>query len=158
MICFDTGALIFQVRAAAIIRQDGRILLHRAPTDHFWSCPGGRVEAGENAAATVERELNEELGVQASAGDLVFLVENFFDYQGRQYHELGLYFATSLGADAPVLRATVDHAGREGDQELIFRWFRIDELAGTTVRPSFLPGALAQKGAAFRHVIHTDAA
>jgi 8-oxo-dGTP pyrophosphatase MutT (NUDIX family) len=156
MISFDTGALIFQVRAAAIIEHERRFLLHRAPADFFWSCPGGRVEVGEQAAATVERELDEELGARATAGELVFLVENFFDYEDRQYHELGLYFATRLHADAAVLQATGEHLGREGDRPLIFRWFDVDELAQATVRPSFLPRALAQRKSGFRHVIHTD--
>jgi ADP-ribose pyrophosphatase YjhB (NUDIX family) len=156
MISFDTGALIFQVRAAAIIEHEGRFLLHRAPADFFWSCPGGRVEVGEQAAATVERELVEELGVNATAGELLFLVENFFDYEDRQYHELGLYFATRLDGNAPVLRARTEHLGREGDRPLFFRWFDVHELAQATVRPSFLPHALAQRKAGFRHVIHTD--
>jgi len=157
MIAFEAGAFIFQVRAAAVIEHEGGVLLHRAPHDDFWSCPGGRVEVGESAAATVARELKEELDAGATVGDLMFLVENFFDYEQRQYHEIGLYFTTRLESAAPILHATGEYYGREGDQDLIFRWFDRASLAQATVRPSFLPAALAdEQGARFRHVIHAD--
>ena len=62
MISFDAGATHFDLRAAAVILDRGRVLLHRREGDSFWSLPGGRIEAGEEAAAAVVREMQEELG------------------------------------------------------------------------------------------------
>jgi ADP-ribose pyrophosphatase YjhB (NUDIX family) len=56
----------------------GRLLLVRRghePGRGRWSLPGGRVEAGETAAAAVVREVLEETGLEVVAGDLVGRVE-----------------------------------------------------------------------------------
>jgi ADP-ribose pyrophosphatase YjhB (NUDIX family) len=49
----------------------GRLLLIRRGTEPgrgLWSLPGGRVEAGENSGAAVEREVLEETGLVVRAG------------------------------------------------------------------------------------------
>ncbi len=81
MISFIVDGVRFNFRAAAVIVDDGYVLLHRAAHEDFWSLPGGRVEAGEASAATVARELTEELGpaVDARVGRLLWVVENFFE-------------------------------------------------------------------------------
>jgi ADP-ribose pyrophosphatase YjhB (NUDIX family) len=63
MLSFDAGAWRFNLRAAAIIRNVDRVLLHRLIGDDFWALPGGRVEAGETAQAAVGGEMREEIGV-----------------------------------------------------------------------------------------------
>lgn len=54
---------------AGLLRRDGRMLLcHRHPArtnyPNVWDLPGGHIEAGENIADAVVRELREELGVR----------------------------------------------------------------------------------------------
>lgn len=56
---------------------DGRFLLtQRAPGKRFagmWECTGGSVLAGESSEAGARRELQEETGLQAGAGELLLL-------------------------------------------------------------------------------------
>ncbi len=63
-----------EVVAAAIVK-DGRLLLAQrtrpAELAGMWELPGGKVEPGETPAAALERELNEELGVEAAAGERI---------------------------------------------------------------------------------------
>ncbi|CAI0774710.1 pyrimidine (deoxy)nucleoside triphosphate diphosphatase [Serratia entomophila] len=60
---------------AAIIEKDGKILLAQrgAGGDQAgrWEFPGGKVEAGESQPQALARELDEELGIQASVGSYV---------------------------------------------------------------------------------------
>jgi 8-oxo-dGTP diphosphatase len=55
---------------AAVIEQNGRILIcqRRRGQAHElkWEFPGGKVEAGETPEAALRRELQEELGIDAS--------------------------------------------------------------------------------------------
>jgi mutator protein MutT len=57
---------------AAIIQHGGRVLIcQRRRNDTFplkWEFPGGKVSPGEQPAAALARELEEELGVQARIG------------------------------------------------------------------------------------------
>ena len=56
--------------AAAVVRQDGRILMTRRPPGGplglQWEFPGGKIEPGETASHAIVRELREELGVGAT--------------------------------------------------------------------------------------------
>lgn len=70
---------------AAIIRRNGRILIcrrsARQPHALKWEFPGGKVEAGENSREALERELREELAIEARIGDEVERYE--FCYPGK---------------------------------------------------------------------------
>ena len=81
MLSLDTPTHRFQVRAAAVIRRGTHVLLHRAEGDPFWALPGGRVEPGEEASATVRRELREEMGVETDVHRLLWVAENFFTFK-----------------------------------------------------------------------------
>jgi A/G-specific adenine glycosylase len=57
---------------AAIIRQDGRVLLAQRPAKGLlgglWEFPGGKVQEGEDLPACLKREIREELGVKIRVG------------------------------------------------------------------------------------------
>jgi len=157
MISIDIGACRFQLRAAALIRRGDAILLHRAERDAFWALPGGRVEPGEAAAETVVREMREELGLEVTCGELAFVAENFFEIEGRAYHEVGLCFEATLPAASPLAAASGPVPGREGDMPLVFEWFEPARLRGADIRPAFLAQVLAG-GPLPRHFVQRDAA
>ncbi len=158
MISFDAGGHRFNLRAAAVVRDAGRILLHRLESDAFWSAPGGRVEPGESAAEAVVREMREELGEPVSCGGLLGVVENFFSYRGRPHHEIGLYFPVSLRPGSRLLSGPGPFIGAEGGVPLIFAWFDCSRLGELDVRPALLAGLLDEPPSvgAFRHVVHHD--
>jgi 8-oxo-dGTP diphosphatase len=56
---------------AAIIEKDGRILIAKRKGGRFagrWEFPGGKLEPGETPERCLERELAEELGIEARVG------------------------------------------------------------------------------------------
>jgi ADP-ribose pyrophosphatase YjhB (NUDIX family) len=61
----------FAVGDAAVIDDDGRILLIRRADNRLWAMPGGALEVGETPAEGVVREAHEEAGVRSRAVALV---------------------------------------------------------------------------------------
>jgi 8-oxo-dGTP pyrophosphatase MutT (NUDIX family) len=154
MITFDTGGHRFQLRAAAIIVDDGHLLLHRLEGDPFWALPGGRVEPGEDGATTVVREMVEETGEAVTCGALRFVVENFFEGErGMPAHEIGLYFEARLAAGSRLGPKHASHAGIEGSARLEFRWFALDTLADLDFHPAVLREAIARPVAGTHHLL-----
>lgn len=59
-----------EAAVAVILREDGRVLLGQRPEGKswagWWEFPGGKVEDGETTAHALQREVHEELGIEAS--------------------------------------------------------------------------------------------
>jgi mutator protein MutT len=70
---------------AGVIAHDGRVLVCQRPLggDHpgKWEFPGGKVEPGEDLAACIRRELQEELGIDATVGRALW--QSHHHYPGR---------------------------------------------------------------------------
>ena len=154
MLSFDTATHRFHVRAAAIARRGNEVLLHRLESEPFWALPGGRVEPGESAAETIVREFREELGEDVTCGSLIWMVENFFPFGNRQFHEVGFYFAVDLPAGSPMATSRGAIRGIEPDVPLTFSWFDASRLGDIDLRPSFLVKSLAVPVYSFQHIVH----
>lgn len=159
MIVLEAGARRFQMRACAIIRSGGHVLIHRAVPDTIWALPGGRVEHGEAAAETLRREMVEEIGSDATVGPLRYLIENFFRMGGRDAHEIGFYFDVVLATPPPFSPADVVHRSRDGDVDLEFRWVAdtAPALSAWNLRPVLLRDMLSGMSTAVEHRVHRDA-
>ena len=68
---------------AAIIKKDGKFLLTQRPKDIHnslrWEFPGGKVDFGEDLRKCLEREINEELGIEIKANEIL-------EYSSHVYH------------------------------------------------------------------------
>jgi mutator protein MutT len=156
MLSFLAGDTRFQVRAAAVIRHAGHVLLHRAQGDEFWTFPGGRVEFGEDTATTVVRELQEELGITVACERLLCVVEYFFDHRGLRNHELGFFFTATLPASCELMDTTRSHIGREGHLALEFRWIPEADLPRVNVYPLSLKTAPLVAGPTPLHFVERE--
>ncbi len=61
---------------AAVIRKEEKVLLGLRPAGSslpdLWEFPGGKIESGESPPEALKRELQEELGINAQIGKLIF--------------------------------------------------------------------------------------
>lgn len=163
MITFARGPLRFNYRVVGIAINDGRVLLHRAETDDFWALPGGRAELMEPASVTLQREMQEELGIEVQVLRLLWLVENFFEYNEERFHELALYFLMEIPDGRTTRRTSEEIDGVEqfwgegdGNLRLIFRWFDVADLEQVRLFPSFLRQGLKDLPTTPVHVVHWD--
>jgi 8-oxo-dGTP pyrophosphatase MutT (NUDIX family) len=155
MVVADLAPGRFQMRAVGIIRRDGHVLLHKATHEAFWALPGGRVEFGETGAEALKREIAEELGCASTISPLRYLVENFFDYEGRSCHEIGWYYDVELDSPFSFITDDICHSAAEGGYDLEFRWVSCDPEAFRRfpVLPPMLPAQLMDPSPAFRHIV-----
>ena len=103
MISFNRNDRKFNFRVAGIAIASNQVLLHRLERDDFWTFPGGRVELGETSQKALVRELKEELNADIEILRLLWLVENFFEYNHQQFHEIAFYYLMQFPARSHYL-------------------------------------------------------
>jgi 8-oxo-dGTP pyrophosphatase MutT (NUDIX family) len=92
---------------AAVLDDDGRILLIQREDDRLWAMPGGQLDVHETPAEGACREALEESGVACEALRLLGVWDSRADGSGFPYHLLHLVFLCRPTADEP-LRETLD--------------------------------------------------
>lgn len=121
-----------RVVAAALARAaaDGNteILIAQRPAGKWqagrWEFPGGKIEAGETAAAALARELREELGIQVQDARAMGIFPH--DYPDRSV-DIALWLVTGFEGELQ---------GLDGQA---LRWIPIDALAGCDLLEADLP-------------------
>lgn len=131
--------------AICVFRNDGRILAAEGydplKGQTFYRPLGGAIEFGEYSAATIERELSEELGT--AVVDLRYLgaIENVFTYDGRTGHEIVMVYDGAF-----VDRSLYERPVIEGveDDGLAFRavWINLNDCAKPGAPPLYPTGLL----------------
>ncbi|OZM57589.1 NUDIX hydrolase [Lottiidibacillus patelloidae] len=148
-VVFKTNNKVFNYRVAGILMKDDHVLLHRAATDTIWSLPGGRVEMGEEAAISLQREFREELDIETTIDRLVWVAENFFEYAEQDIHEVGFYYI--LTSNELPFRQDPFY-GVEGER-LVFKWTPIKELRNVALYPEFLRTSIAEMPIHTEHLV-----
>jgi len=78
-------------------------------------------------------------------------VENFFNYDGKDFHEIGLYY--SVKSDGKLIEFDrTNFYGVEGER-LVFKWTPIDELKNIELYPDFLRTAINKLPITTEHII-----
>ncbi|HCP01336.1 MAG: 8-oxo-dGTP diphosphatase MutT [Alphaproteobacteria bacterium] len=118
------------VSAAALVDEDGRVLLARRPKDKsmagLWEFPGGKLQDGETPEAALIRELHEELGINTHESCLAPI--GFASHTYDEFHLLMPLFVCRVwqGTATP----------REG-QQLV--WARPNALRDYPMPPADMP-------------------
>ncbi|MFA7668390.1 MAG: NUDIX hydrolase [Burkholderiaceae bacterium] len=107
---------------AVVLRDENVLLVRRGnpPYVGYWGCPGGKIEPGERIEAAALRELDEETGVKAEAGQILtaFDVLNHDENGQLLQHYVLVAVCCRWISGEPVA----------ADDALDARWFRLDEL------------------------------
>jgi ADP-ribose pyrophosphatase YjhB (NUDIX family) len=154
MITFKSEGKHFTNRVGGILIQDEHVLCQADSREDFFFLPGGRAELGETASATLQREMQEELGLLMKIERLLYVVENFFADTNDTWHELGLYFLMTAPAESYLNQSLetitrVDEAGNN----LRFDWLPIAQLETYPLYPLFFQKALQEIP---EHTVHFE--
>lgn len=149
------GPTHFCVRVAGVFVHQGHVLLHNSDADDLWCLPGGRVRTMETTEQALRREMAEEVSTEVSVGQLQWVVENFFQYADRRWHEIGMYHLAEF-TDPAWYDVTRTYRGLEGSLGLTYRWIPITQVGELNVVPRFLVQALPELPCGTRHIINRD--
>ncbi len=124
------------VVVAAVIERDGCVLIaqRKAGERHAlkWEFPGGKVERGETAVSALQRELEEELVIQARIGPEIIRYQ--YQYPGRTpilliFHRVTEFFGDPRNAVFEQIRWETaemlpDYDFLDGDVDFVRRLAR----------------------------------
>ena len=135
---------ILNVRAAAVIIHNGKILVHRNINSDHYALPGGRVEIGENSENTIKREILEEMGKQVELIGYISTIENFFEMKGKKYHEIEfVHKAEFIKKEDKLLQDTIKNI--EGKDFLQYEWLEIEKIEQYPLMPKVIKEVLKNK-------------
>jgi ADP-ribose pyrophosphatase YjhB (NUDIX family) len=146
----------FRVAGVAFDPSGERVLIHRGPNDPFWTLPGGRVELMESAADALKREMQEELSVEVMIERLLWVVENFFEYNSSPWHEIAFYFVFTFPPACPLYAHHGPFVGYEEGVNLIYLWHDLATISQVNILPSFLRTSLTSLPPSVEHIVHID--
>lgn len=152
---YNNDKTVFNYRACGVIYDGKRVLLHRMKDDDFWTLAGGRVQMLEPSDHAIKREIKEELGENIEIDRLLWTVENFFKFKGKDYHEISTIYLVKLQKESWILNHENSFNGVEGER-LIYKWFNFDELNNLNIKPRFLKEKLTSLPGYPNHIINTD--
>ncbi len=150
---FTKGNQWFRCRAAAILVENGCVLLAgNANADYLYSVGGG-IHVGETSEDAVKREVLEETGVAYEVERLAVIHENFFRERTKteeelECHEISLYYLMKPRGSQKLHSNSYTQGVREE-----MHWIPIQDLDRYKAFPSFLKDYLTRPHDGVEHIV-----
>ncbi len=111
-----------------IVRDGNKILVSKGydkvKNETFYRCIGGGIEFLENSKEALKREFKEELDIEIKVGDFLGISENIFTYNGKNAHELILFYNVEIQDGDYKEKYHIVDDNSESDAE----WVEIDRF------------------------------
>lgn len=155
--CLTINDNWFRYRAAAIIIEDGCLLLAGNSKEDYYYSVGGGVHMNETAEDAVIREVFEETGVHYSIDRLAVIHENFWNGSGAydnglKCHEIAFYYLMKPRGTKILHSSSYTSFG---DKESMY-WIPLEDFDNHTIYPSFLKDYLISQKEGIQHIITDD--
>lgn len=127
----------FNYRVGIIIECDNNILVEVNPDIDFVTLPGGRVKTMESSFEGLRREINEELEFELKKENcnLRGIIENFFEYDNKKYHELYFLYKTTIDINHELYNKDLVN---KDSNKTYFKWVNKNELDKVNLLPKVL--------------------
>lgn len=109
----------------ALIEREGKILVLKTETEnsHYWVLPGGKIEYGESAEESLERELEEETSCSPEIGDPVGMYHFFTGSENNGDQVVLTVF------EADIEDQKIDISDNPADENITdYSWMKPEEL------------------------------
>ena len=117
--------------ARGVCIRNGKVLLCY-PRDRSYSyLPGGHIEFGETGREALVREMKEETDLDATAGDLLGVVESSFVQKGEKHCEINLIYAMEVKVKGEGEQRNVSSC----EDWICFDWVDCDKIDSENLLP-----------------------
>lgn len=132
----------YGVRVTGLIIRNNQLLSYKV--DDQYHLVGGALTVGESSYKAIIREVKEELGLDCKVCDLMFIVENKFDYQGELHHMIEFHYKIDISGETPDYILDGEPYKCE--------WLPLDSLHLFDLRPKFLKTELPKWNGGIHHI------
>lgn len=113
----------------------GKVLLC-LPKDRSYSyLPGGHIEFGETGREALVREMKEETGLDATAGDLLGVVESSFVQKGEKHCEINLIYKMEVALPTTAVDGNRQLPTAALEDWICFDWVECDKMDSANLLP-----------------------
>ena len=158
-ISYSTDKYIFNYRPAGILVYEDKVLLQKPNNSEGYAFLGGQVAFGETNAQTLEREFKEEIGADIEVGELKWIWENIYQWNGKLCQQICLFFAVNVKNMAQIPH-TGSFAGKEhdgaDDNAVRFYWIPLDEVKNINVYPANASELLSRFDEGVQHFVYRE--
>jgi len=144
----------FNLRVAAVIRRNSKILVMTGEDSPYFYLPGGRLKLHETSVSALRREISEELHEQIQSLQLLWVVENFFrkTQSDEDFHEICFFYESEIKPESAIYDETSFSIYEEGRKN-VFNWVYINELDDIDLLPMFLKEKLTHEISGVHHFV-----
>jgi ADP-ribose pyrophosphatase YjhB (NUDIX family) len=121
--------MVIRPGVAAVIFDEGRVLLQRRDDNRQWGLPGGAVEPGESVHAAIVREVREETGLEVEPLRLIGVYSDPANHQVITYPDGNVIHYVSSVFECAVRGGTLTC----GEESLELEYFPPDGLPDDTL-------------------------
>ena len=140
------------IRVGVILEYNNKILVEKNKKVDFGVITGGRIRTLESGPVALIREVKEELNIDISNEkyELISLIENFFEFDNKTYHELYFVYKINLKSNMGI----EDGFENADNNDSRFYWYDYEEFKKQNILPAILKEIIENKE--FKHYIIND--
>ena len=117
--------------------KDNKILVQRERNGNEYALPGGHIKIGETLENGLIREFKEETGVSIKVERLLWSEECFWEYKGKQAHNISFYFLIDESSGLEICDDG-EFVSHKDNCDVLIGWLPIEELKNVIIYPEFL--------------------
>ena len=149
---FATDEYISDLRMVAVLIKDDKILVQRERNGSEYALPGGHIKIGETLENGLIREIMEEMGVQIECRRLLWSEECFWEWNGKQVHNISFYYLIKLCDDFEI-PDNGEFVSQKDNCNVVIGWMPIDQLQNITIYPEFLKKEIYHLNEPIKHFV-----